>query len=155
LTRPSTLSDPFYTVRPSTIPPHLPSVQMMAVDILPSSIPLDASRHFSDAVFPYLQGLIREYKGEEEAGGGYREALDRATVAKGGALVGKHKWLEEPLGVWRECVLGSNVQCSIVSEGERTGSDRKKKVLMLGSGMVAGPAVDEICKRNDVELFVG
>ena len=124
----------------------------MAVDILPSSLPLDASRHFSDVVFPYLQGLIREYKGEKEAGGGYREALDRATVAKGGALVGKHKWLEEPLEAWRE---RSNVQCSTVSEGARTGSVRKKKVLMLGSGMVAGPAVDEICKRNDVELFVG
>jgi alpha-aminoadipic semialdehyde synthase len=30
----------------------------------------------------------------------------------------------------------------------------RKKVLMLGSGMVAGPAVDEICKRRDVEILV-
>jgi alpha-aminoadipic semialdehyde synthase len=31
LTHASTLSEPFYTARPATIPPHLPGVQMMAV----------------------------------------------------------------------------------------------------------------------------
>ena len=145
LTRPTTLSDPFYTVRPSNIPAHLPSVQMMAVDILPSSLPLDASKHFSDAILPYLRSLIREYRGEREEGGtgrGYMEALDKATVVRGGELVERHKWLGEPVRTWREGVVGA-------------GAGRKKKVLMLGSGMVAGPAVDQICKRGDVELLVG
>ena len=153
MTRASTLSDPCYTVRPTNIPAHLPSVHMMAVDILPSSLPLDASKHFSDAMFPYLQSLIREYRGEKEEEGGFSEALNRATIARAGELVGKHKWLEEPLSTWRDSVaLGSSVAEKPAKE---TGVVRKKKVLMLGSGMVAGPAVEEICKRGDVELLVG
>ncbi|KIM79378.1 hypothetical protein PILCRDRAFT_74408 [Piloderma croceum F 1598] len=155
LTRASTLSDPCYTVRPTNIPAHLPSVHMMAVDILPSSLPLDASKHFSDAMFPYLQSLIREYRGEKEEEGGYREPLNRATIARAGELVGKHKWLEEPLSAWRDSVALTEVGSSAAEKpGNETGMVRKKKVLMLGSGMVAGPAVEEICKRGDVELLV-
>jgi alpha-aminoadipic semialdehyde synthase len=153
LTRASTLSDPVYTVRPTNIPLHLPSVHMMAVDILPSSLPLDASTHFSDAMFPYLQSLIREYRGDKEEEGGYREALNKATIARAGELVGKHKWLEEPLSMWRDSIALTNVV--VEKHGNETGVVRKKKVLMLGSGMVAGPAVDEICQRGDVELLVG
>lgn len=156
LTRASTLSDPCYTVRPTNIPAHLPSVHMMAVDILPSSLPLDASKHFSDAMFPYLQSLIREYRGEKEEEGGYREALNRATIARAGELVGRHKWLEEPLSAWGDSVALTEVDRSVVEKpGNEPGVMRKKKVLMLGSGMVAGPAVQEICKRGDVELLVG
>jgi alpha-aminoadipic semialdehyde synthase len=130
---------------------------MMAVDILPSSLPLDASNHFSDAVFPYLQSLIRDYRGEEEEGGSYSVALDRATVARGGELVGKHQWLEEPLRTWRDRVAPDNAGSSAVHNKKarnKVGVIRKK-VLMLGSGMVAGPAVDEICKRSNVDLLVG
>ena len=32
---------------------------------------------------------------------------------------------------------------------------QRKKVLLLGSGMVAGPTVEEICKRPDVDLVIG
>lgn len=151
LTRPSTLSDPHYSSRPSSIPQHLPGVQMMAVDILPSSLPLDASQHFSDALLPYLQSLINEYKGKEAV---HTKALDAATVARNGVLVGKHAWLEEPLGVWRAGVSATK-DAAFEAEREKELRMRPKKVLMLGSGMVAGPAVDEICRRGDVELVVG
>ena len=35
------------------------------------------------------------------------------------------------------------------------GVQPKKRVLMLGSGMVAPPAVQELCSRSDVQLVVG
>jgi alpha-aminoadipic semialdehyde synthase len=85
---------------------------MMAVDILPPSLPLDALRHFLDAVFPYLRSLIGEYGGEKEQGGGYMKAFDKATVARGGELVGRHMWLEEPLGTWRKSI--DNLRSSVV-----------------------------------------
>ena len=114
----------------------------MSVDILPSSLPLDASEHFCRVLMPYLNALIQEYRGrsvEQE----YSEALKTATVAKDGQLHGTHTWLEAPLDKWRR------------SSPKLEGSPRKQKVLMLGSGMVAGPAVQELCKRSDVELVVG
>jgi alpha-aminoadipic semialdehyde synthase len=58
LERSSTLSDPFYKVK---VQEGLPEVQMMAVDILPASIPLDASVHFSDGVMRYLEGVLDRY----------------------------------------------------------------------------------------------
>jgi len=115
--------------------------------------------HFSGALLPYVKTLVREYRGEC-AGNEYQRALERATICKGGDLVGKHRWLAESVRAWRETVdqEGSAV---VMRPKSRSGPASintvrpKKKVLMLGSGMVAGPAVDEISKRPDVELVVG
>ncbi|KAF7986808.1 hypothetical protein HWV62_20442 [Athelia sp. TMB] len=150
LTRASTLSDPHYDSRPANVPQHLPGVQMMAVDILPSALPLDASHHFSQALLPYLQSLINEYKGEDVA---HKDALDTATVARNGELQGKHGWLAEPLKVWKDGVA-SAATSTPATESKLTQRAKPKRVLLLGSGMVAGPAVDEICRRGDVELIV-
>ncbi|KAF9236788.1 Saccharopine dehydrogenase-domain-containing protein [Melanogaster broomeanus] len=141
----STISEPFFKHRPSTLPAHLPGVQIMSVDILPSSLPLDASQHFCGVLMPYLQALIKEYRGEP-AEPEYSEALKMATVARYGQLQGKHTWLSEPVEKWR---------LSSTAAAQSKSAVKKKKVLMLGSGMVAGPAVRELCKRSDIELVVG
>jgi len=143
MSRASTLSDPFFKHRPPTLPGHLPSVQIMSVDILPSSLSLDASEHFCRVLMPYLKAVIQEYRGQSVQQE-YFDALKTATVAKDGQLQGIHTWLEDPLDKWRR------------SAAKLEGSlGKKKKVLMLGSGMVAGPAVRELCQRSDVELVVG
>lgn len=90
---------------------------------------------------PYLKAVIQEYRGQSVAQE-YSEALKTATVAKDGQLQGTHTWLEAPVDKWRRSTANLN-------------SPRKKKVLMLGSGMVAGPAVQELGKRSDIELVVG
>lgn len=165
LSHPSTLSEPFYSIRQSTIPDSLPTIQMMAVDILPSSLPLDASNHFSKALFPYLMSLIREYQGEQDKPA-YHEALEKATVANGGKLVEKHAWLGEPLAAWKagvgatdgmtETSSATTLDSAILADkASKDIGALPDKVLMLGSGMVAGPAVDELCKRSNLELIVG
>ncbi|EGN97202.1 hypothetical protein SERLA73DRAFT_169625 [Serpula lacrymans var. lacrymans S7.3] len=155
--RASTLSDPFFSTRPDMLPAHLPSVQIMSVDILPASLPLDASEHFSSVLMPYLKTLIGWYRRENLEGEQYSEAVNRATVTQGGKLKGKHAWLHDPLQKWASTVAlngspSTPTRRSAVSEQQP--QLRKKNVLMLGSGMVAGPAVDQICKRSDIELIV-
>ncbi|KAI6122567.1 Saccharopine dehydrogenase-domain-containing protein [Pisolithus croceorrhizus] len=160
--RASTLSEPVFKHRPAFLPSHLPAVHIMSVDILPTSLPLDASNHFSGVLIPYLRALVREYRSvrgsaSEEKQCQYEEALERATVAKGGQLVGKHKWLREPVEKWRSAAASSTALAMASSTGPAPVENTvhgKKNVLMLGSGMVAGPAVQEICKREDVELVV-
>lgn len=161
LPRASTLSSPFFSTRPASLPAHLPSVTMMSVDILPTALPLESSEHFSQVLLPYLKTLIQSYRignnaivdPEEKK---RADALDRATVARDGALVGNHKWLEKPLGVWKDSVRAvSETSDSSDSKSGPPGKHRKKKVLVLGSGMVAGPTVDEICRWGDAELVVG
>ncbi|GBE85762.1 predicted protein [Sparassis crispa] len=149
LPRHSTLSAPFFATRPSTLPAHLPPVTMMAVDILPTALPLEASQHFSSVLLPYLRALVRQTRPggqkQDEREHARREALRRATVAQGGRLAGEFAWLEQPMKVWSAGTAGAKPE----SLGQP-----KKKVLMLGSGMVAGPAIEEICKRPDVQLLV-
>ncbi|KAH7905556.1 Saccharopine dehydrogenase-domain-containing protein [Hygrophoropsis aurantiaca] len=154
--RSSTICKPFFTHRPATLPSHLPSVQIMSVDILPSSVPLDASQHFCKVLMPYLRALIGEHRGTTGAED-LKNALDIATIARGGVLQGKHAWLNDPVDAWRKSAASTSA--STVTHSPATLAKplgvKKKKVLMLGSGMVAGPAVDQICKRRDVELLVG
>lgn len=142
LTRSTTLCDPFYTSRPPNLPSHLPGVQMMAVDILPTALPIDASTHFSNVLIPYLESLVAGYKRSDQ--GVLKGALDRATVAQKGELVEKHAWLGEKVEDWRSG-----------SSGVTQAAKRRQRILILGSGMVVSPAVSEICKRRDVELIVG
>ena len=147
MTKATTLSSPFFKVQPSE--PSLPQVQIMSVDILPTSIPLDASRHFSNALMPYLERAMGWYSSDASSNPGMGEALERATVAVGGALTEKHRWLQQGVDKWRVEKKAQVIQPA-------TGASiQKKRVLLLGSGMVAGPAVDYIAQRKDVELVVG
>lgn len=134
----------------------------MSVDILPAQIPLDASAHFSAALMPYLRTLIRQYQGSlinEDKD--KVEALDRATIAQHGELKGAHKWLTTPLRDFREkqatgaTIISPGVQGSIQDKENLAGFVPKKKVLLLGSGMVARPVIEEILKRKGVQLVVG
>ena len=80
------------------------------------------------------------------------EAVERATVASGGRLVGKNTWLQESVDKCR--AAGSTAQKAI-SMTVGAPQPGQKKILMLGSGMVSGPVVDEICNRKDVHLTIG
>ena len=139
---------------------------MMAVDILPTALPLEASQHFSQAFLPYLRSVISRYTGKQQDDK-IKEALDRATVASGGELRSSFEWLRNPLGVWKDSLRNpsssattSSSVCSDAQAGptkrkSQIGVQPKRNVLMLGSGMVAPPAVAEICSRPDVQLVVG
>lgn len=147
LPRPSTLSDPYFKTRPEGLPAHLPSITMMAVDILPTGLPRDASAHFSKVLMPYLRTVIQQYRDPAQADEKLSAALQKATIADGGVLREDHQWLYEPLSAWHAQV-STNKETNALPE-------KRKKVLMLGSGMVAGPAIDEIARHGDVELIVG
>lgn len=140
---------------------------MMSVDILPTALPLEASQHFSSALMPYLKVLIGKYRDEPGAPDtddveSQRRALRRATVARDGILSAPHEWLEKPLSTWKASQKVTSA--SQHSAGTQLSSSeisstmvgiRKKNVLLLGSGLVSKPTIDELCKRTDVQLIIG
>jgi len=143
---------------------------MMSIDILPTALPLDASRQFSREFYPYLRTLLQNIKSRgssQEWNGGSGEdakltdALEEATIAAGGQLRRKHQWLQPAVDKWHQRQRGlghvdNNVPVQSGGSGaSRDAGLRKRKVLMLGSGMVAGPAVQEISRRKDVDLVIG
>lgn len=184
--RPCTIDDPFFycdttgTEVPASRAVQDDVVQIMSVDILPSELPLDASKHFSKALNPYLRSLVKMYEGtsptvEDRVA---MDTVDRATIARRGELRPKHAWLGELLA------KSASSAPSVVptSETDRTDLDvgedlggldttpkskayyapstsigalpKKRRALLLGSGMVAKPAVDELLSRGDVELVI-
>lgn len=152
----TTLSSPSFKVE--GLSSEFPPVQIMSVDILPASIPKDASMHFSGALMPYIQQYLTWCTTPNAA---YPEPLAAATIAINGLLTRNHKWL------YRQMISSAKTQApervpvsSQVSPPPNTLSPAsttqpRKRILMLGSGMVAQPAVDMIARREDVDLVIG
>ncbi|KAL1719908.1 Saccharopine dehydrogenase-domain-containing protein [Schizophyllum commune] len=145
MTKSTTLSHPTYIEHPAD--PTLPPVTIMSVDILPASLPFDASMHFSTVLYPYLEDIIVSYaKGEER----FSDAVERAVVAKDGKLTEPHAWLGEAAFASTDSSTAGSIPATVQDHGVL----RRKRVLMLGSGMVAGPAVETIASRPDVQLVI-
>lgn len=188
--RMSTIDDPFFYTDGTNYTKQAigNGIQVMSIDILPSELPLDASKHFSKVLHPYLSALIGQYSGLPMANSQHLlTGLDGATIAREGKLEAKHTWLL-PL-MENEAKKAASVHagpCSPSVAGMKiSGSDRadldlnndlglstsvedsqskghpqnhgihRKRVLLLGSGMVAKPAVEEFLRRSDINLVVG
>lgn len=148
----TTIDSPSYDVN---------GVTVVAVDILPASLPRDASIHFSGKLLRYVRSIVNDYKGIKGEDAEASDSLERATIASEGQLRQRHEWLAEKVEVWRSSQGSQTDDKRPASDthseigGGRRIFERKKRVLVLGSGMVAGPAVDELAARPDVELIVG
>ena len=153
VSRATTIDSPSYDVN---------GVTVVAVDILPASLPRDASIHFSGKLLRYVRSIVNDYKGIKGEDTEASDSVKRATITSEGQLQRRHEWLAEKVEVWRNAQGPRTEEKRSVSDasaesdgGMRRTFERKKRILVLGSGMVAGPAVDELAGRPDVELIVG
>jgi alpha-aminoadipic semialdehyde synthase len=92
------------------------------------------------------------------------QTLERAKIVTEGVITAEHSWLAPRVEGWRNTQAGSSRQVSPTSTADKslggvTGAsplkEKRKKVLLLGSGLVAGPAVDVFVARGDVDLVIG
>jgi alpha-aminoadipic semialdehyde synthase len=120
-------------------------VLISTTDILPTELPTDASNHFSSRILPYVQRLLTW----SEPGDEVDTSIRRAKIVDRGQLTDKHAWLEKQVTTWR----GASYQTDRNTNTAKVGV--KKRVLLLGSGLVAGPAVDVFVARGDVQLVIG
>jgi hypothetical protein len=67
-----------------------------AVDILPSELPLDASRHFSEVLAPMIPHLARDDVADRPADDAFPAELRRAYLAVRGRLL--PEWEEKLAG---------------------------------------------------------
>lgn len=131
----------------------------MAVDILPASIPLNASIHFSNAFLPYLDSIINQYR--TSINDEYSHSIKNATIAVNGKLERPHEWLQPAVDKFYKDNSDTDTLVGVFAPSTEKSSTpanasilKKKRVLILGSGMVARPAVDEIAKRADIDLLI-
>ncbi|KAL7752187.1 hypothetical protein RI367_002232 [Sorochytrium milnesiophthora] len=123
------IDDPWFMHDPLTGKDHKnidgAGVQIMSVDILPSELPLEASKFFGDSLFPHIKDLLKD-KIESPI-------LKGALIAEKGELKEKHAWLKKHLP-------------------ETSYTTKSKRVVVLGSGFVAGPLVDYLLRDPDVVI---
>jgi alpha-aminoadipic semialdehyde synthase len=113
-----------------------PGYQILGVDILPAELPLESSQHFSNVLSPYVKELVQKNNAEAAT------TLKNAVIADKGSLAQKHEGLYKILGM-------------ASTAGTPSGVKPQKKVLLLGSGLVAKPLVERLLKRDDVHMKIG
>lgn len=104
----------------------------------------DSSTYFSGRLLPYVERAVEHANGKPVVNDEIDQTLERARIVANSELLPKHEWLQENVDKWR-------------AEQSFHGGllPRKKKILLLGSGLVAGPAVEVFLKRPDVQLVIG
>ncbi|CAO3676791.1 unnamed protein product [Umbelopsis vinacea] len=112
-----------------------PGYQILGVDILPAELPLESSQHFSNVLSPYVKELVQKNNAEAAT------TLKNAVIADKGSLAQKHEGLYKILGM-------------ASTAGSPSGVKPQKKVLLLGSGLVAKPLVERLLKRDDIHMKI-
>jgi alpha-aminoadipic semialdehyde synthase len=91
---------------------------------------------------PYVERAVDHANGKPVVNDEIDQTLNRARIVANSELLEKHEWLQDNVDKWR-----STQSVGLLPQ--------KKKVLLLGSGLVAGPAVEVFLKRPDVHLTIG
>ncbi|KAI9014374.1 Saccharopine dehydrogenase-domain-containing protein [Phycomyces nitens] len=117
-----------------------PGMQIMGIDILPAELPIESSQHFSNVLYPHLKELVTSSAVNLSD---LSATLANATIADKGHLTKEHKGLEAKLPLKSKSL-----------EAIKAETVKLKTVLLLGSGMVAGPLVEHLLKRPDVRVVV-
>lgn len=100
-TRSTDPANPVYVYDPTTGETHDgvagPGPVVLAVDFLPCELPVDASRHFSQALRPFIPALARADFSQPLERCGLPPELTRATIVYRGALTPPYQYLEQHL----------------------------------------------------------
>ncbi|KAK3818823.1 MAG: Saccharopine dehydrogenase-domain-containing protein [Benniella sp.] len=142
------IQDPFFYVDAVNGREHkdteAPGVQIMSVDILPSELPLESSQHFSDSLYPFVKELIRDNN--------EHPVLAGATITENGSLKPAHEGLTKILERTHAKERLATIKATAAGTGK--GPAKAKKVLLCGSGFVAGPLVDYLLRDPNVHVTI-
>ncbi|OCF43182.1 alpha-aminoadipic semialdehyde synthase [Kwoniella heveanensis CBS 569] len=129
-------------------------ILISSIDILPTELAADASTHFSSKILPLVRRALFPNAKEGDVAQ-ETDTLQRAMIVSDGQLTADHQWLGGPVQAWKgktSPLTGQSDSISVEQTTQRSGG--KKKVLLLGSGLVAGPAVEVFASRPDVHLVI-
>jgi alpha-aminoadipic semialdehyde synthase len=117
-------------------------------------IATDASQHFSSRILPYVRYLAG-LPVPDHSTDVISQSLDCATIIKSGSLKRDYEWLLPDLAKVPTVATKPSRPTGVDSGRPVPISSQKKRVLLLGSGLVAGPAVEVFAARHDVQLHIG
>jgi len=109
-------------------------IVMMTIENLPTELPSEASQYFGNALTPLVKKLAttRDFKD-------YDPILSRATITEKGKFTPRYQYIND--------LRKKNQQIHVKDLSS-------KKILLLGSGMVAEPVVDNLALNNYANLTI-
>ncbi|XP_072856648.2 alpha-aminoadipic semialdehyde synthase, mitochondrial [Pogona vitticeps] len=113
-------------------------ILMCSIDNLPAQLPIESTEYFGDMLFPYIEEMLLSDASEPFESQNYSPVVRDAVIASNGSLTDKYKYIQK-LRESREYT-------------QSLAMDRKKKVLILGSGYVSGPVIEYLTRDPNVEI---
>uniref|UniRef100_A0A8C5WXJ7 Aminoadipate-semialdehyde synthase n=1 Tax=Laticauda laticaudata TaxID=8630 RepID=A0A8C5WXJ7_LATLA len=113
-------------------------ILMCSIDNLPAQLPIESTECFGDMLFPYIEEMLLSDASEPLESQNYSPVVRDAVITSNGSLTDKYKYIQK-LRENREYMLSLTM-------------DKKKKVLILGSGYVSEPVIEYLTRDPNVEI---
>ncbi|XP_042323447.1 alpha-aminoadipic semialdehyde synthase, mitochondrial isoform X1 [Sceloporus undulatus] len=113
-------------------------ILMCSIDNLPAQLPIESTECFGDMLFPYIEEMLLSDASEPLESQNYSPVVRDAVIASNGSLTDKYKYIQK-LRESREYTQSLTM-------------DKKKKVLILGSGYVSGPVIEYLTRDPNIEI---
>uniref|UniRef100_A0A670YAZ8 Alpha-aminoadipic semialdehyde synthase, mitochondrial n=1 Tax=Pseudonaja textilis TaxID=8673 RepID=A0A670YAZ8_PSETE len=113
-------------------------ILMCSIDNLPAQLPIESTECFGDMLFPYIEEMLLSDATEPLESQNYSPVVRDAVITSNGSLTDKYKYIQK-LRENREYMLSLTM-------------DKKKKVLILGSGYVSEPVIEYLTRDPNVEI---
>ncbi|XP_058047317.1 alpha-aminoadipic semialdehyde synthase, mitochondrial isoform X1 [Ahaetulla prasina] len=113
-------------------------ILMCSIDNLPAQLPIESTECFGDMLFPYIEEMLLSDASEPLESQNYSPVVRDAVITSNGSLTEKYKYIQK-LRKNREYMQSLTM-------------DKKKKVLILGSGYVSEPVIEYLTRDPNVEI---
>ncbi|XP_061496112.1 alpha-aminoadipic semialdehyde synthase, mitochondrial isoform X1 [Rhineura floridana] len=113
-------------------------ILMCSIDNLPAQLPIESTECFGDMLFPYIEEMLLSEASEPLESQNYSPVVRDAVIASNGSLTEKYKYIQK-LRESREYT-------------QSLAMDKKKKILILGSGYVSGPVIEYLTRDPNIEI---
>lgn len=123
-----------------------PGVLVCSIDNMPTQLPTEATDYFGELLYPYAMDILSsdakkpldEYK--------FLPEVEGAIIASNGKLTPNFEYINE---------LREQNNRSKHKTLEGGSSSGKKRILILGAGMVSAPLVEYLSRDKDISMRVG
>uniref|UniRef100_A0A8C4IV44 Alpha-aminoadipic semialdehyde synthase, mitochondrial n=1 Tax=Dromaius novaehollandiae TaxID=8790 RepID=A0A8C4IV44_DRONO len=136
-------------------------ILMCSIDNLPAQLPIEATEYFGDMLFPYIEEMLLSEGSQPLESQNYSSVVRDAVIASNGSLTAKFEYIQK-LRETRKSSLcqhccSEDLHITATSYKEYAQSlnmDKKKRVLLLGSGYVSGPVLEYLTRDSNIDITV-
>lgn len=122
-----------------------PGVLVCSIDNMPTQLPTESTDYFGDLLYPYALDILESDAQKPLESYQFLPEVEGAIIASNGKLTQNFEYINE----LRE---QNNRSKHKTLEGSSAG---KKRILVLGAGMVSAPLVEYLSRDNDISMKVG